>query len=112
MNLQQLYSILNSVLPDKVFYATNTYDNNNNAQPPFIVYQEISKRAHSYSDDKTTYYIKTIQITLVTKKKNQQIEETLEQAFRENNINYSMITESHLQDKTITRVYEIKLEEI
>ena len=39
MKLSELYSILNKVLEDKIFYGTNVYDNEDNASMPFIVYQ-------------------------------------------------------------------------
>ena len=44
MELEEVYQILNKVLPDKVFYAVNVYDNETYADLPYIVYQEISKR--------------------------------------------------------------------
>ena len=51
MTLEQLYSILNEVLSNKVFYGKNVYDNNDNDSMPYIVYQEINKRAIGYHDD-------------------------------------------------------------
>ena len=45
MTLEDVVMILKSVLPDKVFYGSNVYDNEDNASMPYIVYQEITKRA-------------------------------------------------------------------
>jgi hypothetical protein len=70
--LEKLRNTLLSVVP-KVFYATNEYDNEDNAEPPFIVFQEISKRASVFAEDKPVFYMSTIQITLVTKKNNLEI---------------------------------------
>ena len=49
MYLEKLRSTLLKVV-DKVFYATNEYDNEDNAEPPFIVYQETSKRASVFAE--------------------------------------------------------------
>ena len=45
MTLESICTILRGVLPDKVFYGTNVYDDEDNASMPYIVYQEISKKA-------------------------------------------------------------------
>ena len=42
MKLEDLKLLLDSILPDKVFYGTNVYDNEDNASMPYIIYQEIS----------------------------------------------------------------------
>ena len=63
--LKKLRQVLLTVLPT-VIYAHIDYDNEQNADPPFIVYQEISKRPPSFGDDKPIYYLRTIQITLLT----------------------------------------------
>lgn len=39
MELEEIYQILNNVLPNKVFYAVNVYDNESYAELPYIVYQ-------------------------------------------------------------------------
>ena len=44
MKLEDLYSIIKPILPNKVFYGTNVYDNGDYAEMPYIVYQEINKR--------------------------------------------------------------------
>ncbi len=111
MDLKTLFSILNSVLGNKVFYASNIYDNGDNAVMPYIVYQEINKRPIGYSDDAPISYKSSVQITLVTKTKDLNLEQKLESAFKYNNLNYSMISESHNSDKSINRVYEIQMEE-
>lgn len=111
MDLKTLFSILNLVLESRVFYACNVYDNGDNASLPYIVYQEITKRPIGYSDDAPISYKSSVQITLVTKTKDLKLESKLESAFIKNNLNYSMINESHNQDKSINRVYEIQMEE-
>lgn len=111
MDLETLYSYLNKVLEGKVFYGTNVYDNEDNASMPYIVYQEVSRRPIGYFDDKVIYRRTNVQITLVTKTKDLVLEKKLEKALTDNNINYSMINESHNSDKSINRVYEIKMEE-
>ena len=62
--LKKLRQVLLTVLPT-VIYAHLDSDNEQNAEPPFIIYQEISKRPPSYGDDKPVYYLRTIQITLL-----------------------------------------------
>ena len=112
MKLSELYSILNKVLEDKVFYATNVYDNEDNATMPFIVYQEISKRPIGSCDDNYIYYRSSVQITLVSKKKDLNLEEDLEQALLDNGLVFSLLSESTNSDKSISRIYEIYMEEI
>lgn len=112
MNLETIYSILNSVLEDKVFYAVNVYDNEDNASMPYIVYQELSKRAKLHHDDLPVFYVSTVQITLVTKAKNLTLESNLEEALLKNGLSFSLVAETHNSDKSINRVYEIKMEDI
>lgn len=107
MRLEELYSILKSVLPEKVFYGMNIYDNSDNAEMPYIVYQEISKRAIGYHDDKPILFSTVIQITLVTKRKDQNLEKRLEETLLNNNINYSLTSEFLNADRSVNRVYEI-----
>ena len=108
--LKKLREVLLSVL-DTVIYAHLEYDNEQNAEPPFIVYQEISKRPPEYGDDKPIYYLRTIQITLVTKKKDEALEEKLERALLDNDYIFSLTTEFRNSDRSINRVYEIRLED-
>jgi len=112
MELSTLYSILNKVLKDKVFYGSNTYDNNDNASMPFIVYQEISKRCSVFTDDKPKVYKSSIQITLVTKNKDLKTEAKLEKALLDYCLVFSLLSESRNEDKSFNRVYEIYMEEI
>lgn len=112
MKLEEVYQILNKVLPDKVFYAVNVYDNETYADLPYIVYQEISKIPRSFSDDLPFFYNSSIQITLVTKRKDRVLERKLEEALINNNLAYSVTSEYHNEDKSINRVYEIIMEEI
>lgn len=108
--LAALRNILLTVLPT-VIYAHVDPDYDENQSPPFIVYQEVSKRPPTFSDDKPVYYERTIQITLITKKKDVAIEENLERVLLENDYAFSLTTEYKNSDGSIYRVYEIKMEE-
>ena len=108
--LKKLRQVLLTVLPT-VIYAHIDYDNEQNADPPFIVYQEISKRPPSFGDDKPIYYLRTIQITLSTKKKDEDLEEKLETALLKNDYIFSLTSEYKNSDGSIYRVYEIRLED-
>ncbi len=108
--LKKLRQVLLTVLPT-VIYAHIDYDNEQNADPPFIVYQEISKRPPSFGDDKPIYYLRTIQITLLTKKKDEALEEKLEKALLKNDYIFSLLNEFKNSDGSINRVYEIRLED-
>lgn len=108
--LKKLRQVLLTVLPT-VIYAHIDYDNEQNADPPFIVYQEISKRPSSFGDDKPIYYLRTIQITLLTKKKDEALEEKLEKALLKNDYIFSLLNEFKNSDGSINRVYEIRLED-
>ena len=108
--LTKLRTVLLTVLPT-VFYAHLDYDNEQNADPPFIVYQEIGKRPPQFGDDKPIYYLRTIQITLVTKKKDVVLEEKLENALLDHDYVFSLTSEYRNSDGSIFRVYEIRLEE-
>ena len=111
MTLETIYSILDKVLKDKVFYAVNVYDNEENAPMPYIVYQEITKKPKGYHDDVPIFYVSSIQITLVTKKKDLTLETTLEKALLKNRLSFSFLSETHNSDKSINRVYEIEMED-
>lgn len=110
--IEQLFQILETVLPNRVSYGTNIVDANEFNVYPFIVYQEISDRVQTYADNKSAVRIITYQITLVTESKNPIIEEQLESALYQSGFNYQMITEYVNDDNSINRVYEIKQEEI
>ncbi len=105
--IEQLFQILDDVLPNRVSYGTNIVD-----VYPFIVYQEITDRVQTYADNKSAVRIITYQITLVTESKNPIFEEQLESALYQSGFNYQMITEYVNDDNSVTRVYEIKQEEI
>ncbi len=111
MSLEELYSILNKTLESKVFYGINVYDNEDNASMPYMVYQEISKKPIGYHDDFPILYQRIIQITLVTKKKDTTLEECLEKALLKNGIFFSVLTETINSDKSVNRIYEIKMED-
>lgn len=111
MTLETIYSILDKVLKDKVFYAVNVYDNEENVPMPYIVYQEITKKPKGYHDDVPIFYVSSVQITLVTKKKDLTLEGTLEKALLKNGFSFSVLSETHNSDKSINRVYEIEMED-
>jgi hypothetical protein len=108
--LKKLRRVLLTVLPT-VIYAHLDYDNEQNAEAPFIIYQEISKRPPEFADDRPTYYLRTIQITLSTKKKDEVLEEKLETALLKNDYIFSLTSEYKNSDGSIYRVYEIRLED-
>jgi len=110
--LEQIFLVLNGILPNKVTYGTNIVDANEQHVYPFIVYQEISDRIQTYADNKSALRIITYQITLVTESKQPTIEEQLESALYQSGFNYQMITEYVNDDNSVNRVYEIKQEEI
>jgi hypothetical protein len=108
--LRKLKAVLQMVLPT-VIYARYDYDNEQNTEPPYIIFQDISKKPAEFGDDKPVYYERTIQITLVTKKKDEAIEEKLEKALLEYDYIFSLTNEFSNSDHSINRVYEIRLEE-
>ena len=110
--LEELFQILNGILPNKVFYGTNEYDNGDNASMPYIVYEEIGKRPIGYHDDLPINYSSTIQITLVTAKKDLNLEHSLESSLLENELVFQVVSEYKNSDKSINRIYEIKMEDI
>lgn len=111
MNLQKLFQILNGILPNQVYYAANIYDDGKEVKPPFIVYQEMNKKPDVFGDDYPDLYILNVQITLVSKEKDVLLENTLEQALLGNDLVFTLLSEYRNEDKSLSRVYEIKMEE-
>ncbi len=107
--LEYVYSFLNEVLPDKVYYSLNISERIN---LPFIVYQEISKRASVFAEDKPVFYMSTIQITLVTKKKDPALETKLKTTLLKNGYTPQNLSEFRNEDGSINKIYEVRLEEI
>jgi len=105
--LENLYQVLESALPGQVTYGTRE---NISQVSDYIVYQELSNRGTVYADDKVHMRIATIQINLVTQKKNLELEERLELYLYLSNYEYQMLSEYANEDGSITRVYEIKME--
>ena len=112
MTLENIVEILKSVLPNKVFYGSNVYDNEDNATMPYIVYQEIHKRAIGYRDNLPLAFSSKIQITLVTKKKDLSLERSLEKSLLDNGISFEVSSEFFNSDKSLNRIYQINMEEI
>jgi hypothetical protein len=105
--LESLFTTLNSVLPGQVSYGKkDSIDESDD----YIIYQEVSNRGSMYADDKVTMRILTIQLNLITKHKNLDLEEKLEVSLYYGGYEFQMITEYQNEDGSINRVYEIKLE--
>jgi hypothetical protein len=104
---EPLYQVLNYVIPEQVSYgkkeSLEQIDN-------YIVYQEISNRGSLYADDRVHMRILTIQINLITKEKNLELEERLEVSLSLANYEFQMLSEYQNEDGSINRVYEIKME--
>lgn len=111
-SLEKIFTILNTVLPDRVTYGTNIVDAATVDVYPFIVYQEISNRSIVVADDRTLVRVITYQITLVTEDKTPILEDTLEEALRAQGYVYEMTTEYVNEDNSVNRIYEIRQEEI
>jgi len=109
--LTKLRTVLLTVL-STVIYSHIDYDSEKNPTPPYIVYQEISKRPQNFNDDRPGFYRRTVQISLITKKKDVDLEEKLEKTLLKNDYIFSLTTEYRNSDGSIYRVYEINLEEI
>lgn len=109
--LEKLRNTLLKVI-NNVFYATNEYDNEDNAEPPFIVYQETSKRASLFAEDKPVFYTSVVQITLVTKQKNVVLEKQLTTTLIKAGYTPQNLSEYRNEDGSINKVYEVRLEEI
>ena len=106
--LENLYQVLESVLPGQVTYGTRE---NIDQVNDYIVYQELSNRGAVYADDRVQVRLSTIQINLVTQKKNLELEERLELYLSLSHYEYQMLSEYVNEDGSITRVYEIKMED-
>ena len=105
--LTNLYNILNDVIPGQVNYGIRESTEEALA---YIVYQEISNRGMVYADDRVKVRIVTIQINLIEKTKNLEIEQRLEMFLYVNDYTYQMVSEYQNDDGSINRVYEIKME--
>ena len=104
---EPLYQVLNYVLPEQVSYGKKeSLEQSDN----YIVYQEISNRGSLYADDRVHMRILTIQINLITKEKNLNLEERLEVSLSLANYEFQMLSEYQNEDGSINRVYEIKME--
>lgn len=110
MSLIKLRNALLEVV-DKVYYASNEYDNEDASEPPFIVYQEVTKRPASFAEDKPLYYTSTIQITLVTARKDSALEATLVRKLISKGYAPQSLAEYRNEDGSINKVYEIRQEE-
>ena len=93
MELNELFKLLNGIIPNQVYYGTNVYDDNKMITFPYIVYQEISKRSNVFKDDAPYLYKKNIQITLVSSSKNEKLEQALEQTLLEHNLVFTLLSE-------------------
>lgn len=112
MVLSELYLTLNKVIKDRVFYGNNVYENQDSIEFPYIVYQEMNSRPLIYLENKAQYYKSTVQITLVTKEKDINLKKKLQITLQEAGLTYVLISEFLNDDKSLSRVYEISMEEI
>lgn len=110
MTLKSLYTFLSSLVDGRVYYGLNHYDENEQLKP-YITYFEVNKRATIFSDNKPNYYTSTIQITLVTDKKDIQLEKSIEASFLKEEINFQLLSEYRSDEGEIFRAYEIKMED-
>src|SRR3989339_487084 len=104
---EPLYQVLNHVLPGQVSYGKKE---NLDQSDTYIIYQEISNRGSIYADDKVQMRILTMQINMITKEKNLELEEKLEVSLSLAGYEFNMLTEYQNEDGSINRVYEIKIE--
>lgn len=109
--LEKLRKTLLKVV-NKVFYATNEYDNEDNAEPPFIVFQETSRRVSLFAEDKPVYYTSVVQITLVTRRKDVGLENILISTLISAGYVPQNLSEYRNEDGSINKVYEVRLEDI
>lgn len=112
MTLEGLYSLLSRVMPGRVWYGTNVYDGENPADPPYVVYQETGNRASLHFDDRPAFRYSDAQVTLVTERKDPVRERALEEALSRAGLEYSLLSETTDPDRSVSRVYETRLEEI
>lgn len=109
--LEKLRKTLLKVV-NKVFYATNEYDNEDNAEPPFIVFQETSRRVSLFAEDKPVYYTSVVHITLVTRRKDVGLENILIGILISAGYVPQNLSEYRNEDGSINKVYEVRLEDI
>lgn len=95
-----------------MFYGRIEADSVEKIEAPFIVYSERSKRGILYFDNLARVRESIIQVTLVTKCKDIDLEERLENKLLENDIEFLMVTEFINNDNSISRVYEVRMEVI
>lgn len=105
--LEALFDTLNSVLPGKVSYGTRE---GLEADPNYIIYQELSNRAIVYADDKAIAKVATFQVSLITEKKNLLIEKQLEASLYFVGYGFELLSEFINEDGSVNRIYEIKQE--
>lgn len=109
MDLKGLRALLQRVVP-KVYYAFNAHDNEDVIDPPFILYQEISKRAPDYAEDRPLYFIRVVQITLISKTKDVELEAKLEKELLKHRLVPNSLYEFRNDDGSINKIYEVRLE--
>lgn len=107
--LRELYQVLSTVIPGQVTYGTKQIINGSSVKN-YIVYQELNNRGTIYADDVVLMKTTTIQINLITEKKNLDLEERFEAALYLASFDYQLVSEFQNDDFSINRVYEIKME--
>jgi hypothetical protein len=105
IKINQVYQILEKVLPGKVSYMKNESDKGD--QVPFIVYQTVRKKSVTFADNQSILKETTFQVNLVTQEKDILLEQTLETEFAKSDLETNQITEFLNQDNSLTVVFEI-----
>jgi hypothetical protein len=106
-----IYELLTEVIPNKVFYGTNLSQPIEDSVYPYLIYQEVSDRGLVYADNQTWVRQISIQILLITEKKDLHLESQLESKLFNEGYNYQMVTEYLNEEGIVHRVYEIKMED-
>ena len=87
--------------------AYHHFSKKDGIQPPFILYVE-NNTDNFMADDKTYTKFQNYSVWLVTKKKDKNLEERLEEVFDNNSLPYNKTSEDYIEDENIYQVnYEI-----
>ena len=105
--LERLFDTLNNALPGRVSYGTREWLE---AEPNYIIYQELNNRGLVYADDQVQAKVSTFQVNLITEKKDLILEDRLESSFYFNEYEFELLSEFINEDGSVNRVYEIKQE--
>ncbi|MFA7105706.1 MAG: hypothetical protein WC154_00245 [Candidatus Izemoplasmatales bacterium] len=107
--LKEIYKALDTVIPGQVSYGTRQIIDSAIVKN-YIVYQELSNKGSIYADDEVVMKVITIQVNLITEKKDLVLEERFEASLYLAGYDYQLVSEFQNDDLSINRVYEIKME--